>query len=143
MKLLFLILINSTIIFAAIDKKLLENKNKNYITMKKIYLELKTPITKQDKNTFCTIVNNNIEHMSNMYSQDTKLVIHLRENEYFEYAKHIEENSATDLLTFFSYRNICNESSINFAELKESLDRNLINLNFLTMYHQQFMTTIE
>lgn len=143
MKSILLLTLITFSIFAQLNKKLLENKKLNYITMDKMYLELKTPINAQDKKVFCDIVNNNIDHINNIYTQDTKLVIHLRENEYFDYAKHLEENAATDLLSYYSYRNLCKEVTINFADLKQSFERNIINLNFLKMYHQQFMASIE
>jgi hypothetical protein len=146
MKLLLITMISLSAFAAPINLELLENKTKNYQTVEKLYNEISALIDDNNEKKFCSEVRYIYKELYSILDQDLILIKHLYSfniDNWTEYGKHLNENARTDFIKFYNYKSKCDLGKQSpLSQFQSGLEGAFINLNFLMMYHQQFILSV-
>lgn len=146
MKLLLVTIISLSALANSINLELLVNKTKNYQTVEKFYHEISELIDDNNDKKFCSEVSSIYKELYSILDQDLILIKHLKSfniDDWTEYAKHLNENARTDIIKFYTYKSKCDLGKQSpLSQFQSGLEGAFLNLNFLMMYHQQFILTV-
>ena len=121
-------------------KELAEAKSQNYQTLLKYYGSLHANAKAKDAKTFCAKVAASKPVLEQIFEDDNLLIDALREvndQDYYDYATHLEENSFSPLFSYGAHSNLCQTGNFgNFEETIQSSHYHVVNINFLILNHQ-------
>lgn len=146
MKVLLTLILSLSTLASSINLEQLKNKSKNYQTVVKFYNEISALIDDNNEDIFCSEVRSTYKELYSILDQDLELIKHLylfNIDDWTDYGKHLNENARTDILRFYSYKSKCDSGKHKpLSQFKSDLQGTFINLNFLMMYHKQFILSV-
>lgn len=140
-----LILIISFSVYSNNLTSLLDKKTQNYKSVIGLYERL---INFKRESEFCLFIKDKLSTLEDIYLDDfllnQELLSDASNDIYVEYALKIKENSRSNLFSFISYLNQCNENKIMPLEKHHLyLKRSIQNQNILLSSHLLFIETIQ
>lgn len=122
---------------------LLKTKQENYSTMLKYYQGLSTLADRNMQKEFCATIEPMQPLLTKMLRDDGNLIFALfavSEPDSYDYARHLDENSLTDLMAFNIHQERCRDGTFDpIAEWQQGLRYSITNVEYLSLTHRLWM----